>query len=165
MFKSITLLILIVLSLGACSTKPTHNKGAQKTFSTEIYANGSKRFVVAIVNSVSQGQHAQGKQKRSDKQDRNKGGSKRGGEGGGKGKGQERSDSNEPQYGRIQNNTAESEEDKRNEIIELLNEKLDETGYCRHGYIELDYIQMRGISELTGECQESASEEDKQRWE
>lgn len=161
MYKNTFLLILIILSLGACSTKPDNSKPTQKTFSTEIHANGSKRFVVAIVYSASPGQNGQGKQKRPDKQKGNKGGNK----GGGRGKGQERSGSNEPQYGKTQNNEAELEEDKRSEIIALLNEKLDETEYCRHGFIELDYLQMRGRTELIGECQESASEVDKQRWE
>ena len=46
-------------------------------------------------------------------------------------------------------------------FYDTLREKLFETQYCRNGYIEIDTHETEGRYHLLGECQESASEEDK----
>ncbi|MDX2464528.1 MAG: hypothetical protein QNK31_08475 [Porticoccus sp.] len=39
--------------------------------------------------------------------------------------------------------------------------KLEETGFCREGYVELDSEFSRGKSRLRGECKETASDADR----
>lgn len=43
-------------------------------------------------------------------------------------------------------------------------EKLDDSGYCRKGYFELERILNKTIYTIKGECSESASSEDKKRY-
>ncbi len=51
---------------------------------------------------------------------------------------------------------------RRKEVVyEKLKTKLDETGYCRESYIELDNYFVRGRSQIRGECKDSATEEDR----
>ena len=45
-----------------------------------------------------------------------------------------------------------------------LNKTLDMTGYCREGYIELSRIIEYGRGEIRGECNEGATEADKQKF-
>ena len=73
----------------------------------------------------------------------------------------ERSNNSE-QRGNTQ--TQHTDEDDRSKILALLDEKLTATVYCRNGYIELDYNSVPGKTEIRGECQESASAEDKEKW-
>lgn len=47
---------------------------------------------------------------------------------------------------------------------DLLKLKFKENQYCRQGYFELDYSYMYNKAELIGECQESATQEDRQKW-
>jgi hypothetical protein len=46
----------------------------------------------------------------------------------------------------------------------LVEQNIAESGFCRNGYIELDYTSISGETQFRGECQESASAEDKARW-
>lgn len=55
--------------------------------------------------------------------------------------------------------------DNRDTIEALLTEKMIETLYCRNGYLELEFTQIGERTEFVGECQESASNEDRVRWE
>lgn len=164
MRKYFSLLLLTILCLGACSSKHKAHKATERLFTTDIHDNGSKRFVLAIVYQRTRSENAQGQGKRSGKKGGNKGGDRDGNKGGDRGKGQERSGSNRQQSGARENSDAIAGEEKRKEVMALLSEKLDETGYCRHGFIELNYLEMQDRTELIGECQESASEADRQRW-
>jgi hypothetical protein len=58
-----------------------------------------------------------------------------------------------------------AELDKWAEQIELgLEKTLKMTGFCREGYMELSRIIERGRGEIRGECNEGASEADKQKF-
>ncbi|MEP1447405.1 MAG: hypothetical protein ABJK37_14975 [Paraglaciecola sp.] len=154
-------LLFVVLSfcLIACSSAPEYDKGEPNRFSTDIHSNGAKRFVLSMTYLTNKPKGERGKSKRSG----NKGDGERSGRGkGGRGQsGQKREGTQEstPQIG-----VYISDEDKRQAIITLLEEKLAETKYCRLGYIELDFSQSSELTEITGECVESASEHDKQQW-
>ena len=46
-------------------------------------------------------------------------------------------------------------------VYEKLKTKLSETGYCRESYTEINKYFVRGRSQIRGECNESATEEDR----
>jgi hypothetical protein len=146
------LTLLLSLCLTACTSNSGHDK-AYDTFTTNIHADGSKRFIVAIVYRGGERKSNGGEGNRLVKKGD---GGNRSGEGkGGKGKsGQKREDKQKSAVNK----------EKREAIVELLELKIAETGYCRGGYFELSSSQMRNRTEIVGECQESASEDDKQRW-
>ncbi|WP_339724560.1 hypothetical protein [uncultured Paraglaciecola sp.] len=151
-------ILLFSFCLTACSSKPDYNKGEPNRFSTDIHSDGSKRFVLSMNYLTDQPKGERGKNKGSGKKGQGEGKGK-----GGRGQsGQKRDDKLErvPQSGEYI-----SDDEKREAIITLLEEKIAETGYCRLGYIELDFSQMPDSTEITGECVESASDQDKQQWE
>jgi hypothetical protein len=153
------LILLLSLWLTACSSKPEYDQGAPNLFSTDIHSDGSKRFVLSMTYATDKPKGGRGENKRSGK----RGEGERSGKGrGGRGQsGQKRDDKQEssPEYGEYI-----SDDEKREAIITLLEEEIAETGYCRLGYIELDFSQMPVRTEITGECVESASDQDKQQW-
>ena len=53
-------------------------------------------------------------------------------------------------------------QDKMREVLlETLDEALQESGYCRKGYIELNRTIGKGLIKIKGECHESATPADK----
>lgn len=154
------LIILLLFWLTACSSKPEYDKGAPSLFSTEIHSDGSKRFVLSMAYQTNKPKGGRGENKGS----RKKG---EGGERSGKGKGghgQSGQKRDDKQGSLRQDREYVSDDEKRQAIITLLDQKLAETGYCRAGYIELNFSQMPEETEITGECVESASDQDKQHW-
>ena len=153
------LLLLLSLCLIACSSKPEYDKGEPNQFSTDIHSDGSKHFTLSMTDATEKPKGERGENKRSGK----RGEGERSGKGrGGRGQsGQKRDEKQEslPEYAEYI-----SDDEKRESIITLLEEKIAETGYCRLGYIELDFSQMPEITEIRGECVESASDQDKQQW-
>ncbi|MFA3791101.1 hypothetical protein AB6T38_08275 [Aliiglaciecola sp. SL4] len=154
------LIVFLIIGLSACAGRHKGEQKEQEHFFTEIHSDGSKRFIVAIVYQQDKQSGSRGEGKREGKKGGGGGRSRQGQSG----RGRPDADQDSSQVSSVQRNEGGSDEEKRQEIMDLLELKLTETGYCRHGYIELDYSQMRNKTELVGECQESASEEDKQRW-
>jgi hypothetical protein len=153
--------LLILFGLFACASKNDPHHEERQTFTTEIHSDGSKRFVLAIVYQQDKpGGGARGQRSPEGKKGRG-GGRTRDGQ---SGRGRPNSEQSSSQGAIIDRGEAGYDEDKRDEIMDLLDQKLAETDFCRHGFIELDYSQMRGKTELVGECQESASQEDIERW-
>jgi hypothetical protein len=141
------------LCITACTNHSAYEKKAYDTFTTNIYSDGSKRFIFAIVYQGGDRTSLNGESNRSVKK----------GDGGhrsGEGKG----DRGQSGQKRDDNRKSSVNKEKQKAIVELLALKLAETGYCREGYFELSSSQMRNKSEIVGECQESASETDRQRW-
>jgi hypothetical protein len=153
--RYILLILAIMLSMSACSTKPNRNNDNEKIFTTNILSNGSKRFVVAITYAQETNQK---KPPRSGKKGDGEG------RGGKRPKGERSGPSDDANYTAIQRGGSDSTDDKREAVLSLLEEKLATTAYCRNGFIELEYSQMPDKTELKGECQESASAQDKKRW-
>ncbi|MDT0595319.1 hypothetical protein [Glaciecola petra] len=160
-------ILIITLTISACATKPEHEQRAEPTFITDIRSDGSKRFVFTITNT--RGSEGRGQRGRGNGNNE-RGGQGRGsrgqggGEQGGRGQGNRQSRPQESEQGQGINRSNERDDNTREKFIALLEEKITSTEYCRHGYIELDYSQLREATELVGECQESASDEDKKRW-
>lgn len=51
--------------------------------------------------------------------------------------------------------------DPTSKLYEHLEAKLSETGYCREGYTEIDTYQTESRLNLIGECNETATEQDR----
>ncbi len=153
------ILCFVLLLASGCSNKPERIRETQRSFSTDIHDDGSKRFVVAIEYAYSPGEQRQGA-----KSERRGEGRQGGGQQGGGRRGQGRGNGSGGEDGPRQQRNGISDEDKREEIMALLEQNLAETEYCRHGYIVLEYSQVAQQTLLKGECQESASEQDKDRW-
>ena len=151
-FSLIALFFTLVLS--ACASKPDLSKGEREQFTTDIQSDGSKRFEFAIVKQTNKSGEGRSEGRGEGKRGGNRGEGGRRGQGGNRGQGQQRGGQQ----------SGESTEDLREDFIALLDAKIAETAYCRNGYIELDFSQMSGKTEFVGECQESASAEDKKRW-
>ncbi|GAC17462.1 hypothetical protein [Paraglaciecola arctica] len=154
------IILLLSLWLTACSSKPEFDKAARNQFSTEIHSDGSKRFVLSMAYPTDKPKGGRGGNKRSGKKGE---GGERSGKGKG-GRGQSGKKRDDKQESLPQNSEYISDDEKREAIIRLLDEKIAETGYCRAGYIELNFSQMPDNTEIIGECVESASDQDKQRW-
>jgi hypothetical protein len=160
-YRFSVVVLLILFGLSACASRHDAHHEERQTFATEIHPDGSKRFVLAILYQQDKpGGGARGKRSPEGKKGRS-GGRTRDGQ---SGRGRPDSEQNSSQGTTIDRGEAGYDEDKREDIMDLLDQKLAETGFCRHGFIELDYSQMRDKTELVGECQESASQEDIERW-
>lgn len=132
-----TFMLLLVLSAtaitGGCTN--THNKpkpSLSESFVTTIDEHGSKRFDFRI--SQVHSAHHQGKTHK----DKSSKGKKR------------RGDSN-----------GNKEQRQKERFYTMLSEKLQKTGFCREGYMELNSEFARGNFRLVGECRETANKKDR----
>jgi hypothetical protein len=158
----IAALAFSIIFVSGCANKPDRGNKSSQIFETDITDDGSKRFTLSIVEAKREGGKGKGS-KQSGKGQRGEGGNGRGGKGqGGQRGGRGGESENGDDRGNAQSYS--SNEDNREKTIALLEAKLTETGYCRNGYIELDYSFVPGKTEFRGECQESASDADKAKW-
>ncbi|MBU2979293.1 hypothetical protein [Alteromonas sp. C1M14] len=134
-----------VLLLSGCASKPDKPPKEQPLFVTNIKPDGSKMFSFSVAM-------------RAEKQGRDGGG--RGRESGGGGRGG-RGGKGAPPERDGQDSQGRSDEDRIEKIYEALDLKLGETGYCREGYIEIDTYETETRFNILGECNDSATNEDK----
>ena len=66
-----------------------------------------------------------------------------------------------PQMGKTPPDGKGPHTDPTSKLYEHLEAKLSETGYCREGYTEIDTYQTEGRLNLIGECNETATEQDR----
>jgi hypothetical protein len=142
--KNIILISLSItaLTLSGCSSNSPKRQGGMPTevFVTHINPDGSKVFNYSLIKKMpTQGQMGKGM---------GKGGGMHGGMGGSM-KGGKKPDMSKMKA---------KMEEKANKKLNL---KLSETGYCREGYMELDSFFERGHVTIKGECNETATEQDK----
>lgn len=150
----ITTLCLICTTLFACSHHHPTLEGSQEVFATDIKTDGSKRFNFTLML------HTERKRERQNR-------SPQGGSGkeGRKKQGKPRREGSRSGTGtRPESKQGDADEKLREKALERLVQKIEENGYCRNGYIELDYFALRGQVQIRGECQESASEQDREKW-
>ncbi len=136
--KLLVSLTIATLSITACSSNSPKRQSGMPTevFVTHIKPDGSKVFNYSLIKKMpSQGQMGKG---------RGKGGGMGGGMKGGK----------KPDMSKMKAKMEEKADKK-------LNMKLAQTGYCREGYMELDSFFERGHVTIKGECNESATAQDK----
>ena len=127
-------LIVLIFSLSACANHSKRKPDLEERFITEITQSNLKLFTYSVSIKAS------GKQRpnRSSKEAR-------------KGEGRM------PDRSRMQDRM-------RKKMEEGLLVKLEQTGYCREGYIELNSSIGRGESFIRGECQEGATDEDRAKF-
>jgi len=143
--KLLISLSFAALSLTACSSNSPKRQGGMpnEVFVTNIKSNGSKVFNYSLIKKIpSQGQMNKGM---------GKGRGMHGGMGGGMKGGKK------PDMSKIE---AKMEE----KATKKLKVKLLETGYCREGYMELDSYLEHGHVTIKGECNESASNQDRDKF-
>jgi len=138
------LAITTSLIVSACAHRPPPLDMDEIFFETKIKQDGTKLFAFSIPLM---------KPREGAKGGGGRGGRGQGGGGGGRG-------------GRGgQENRGSSSQKSSDRMIEQLyaslDEKLDETGYCQTGYIEIDTHQTEDRLHLLGECNETASELDR----
>ncbi|MCL6415727.1 hypothetical protein MIB92_08695 [Aestuariirhabdus sp. Z084] len=135
-YYKIVPLVLIALTLTACSGRG-HNPPPLEAaaLKTDIKDNGLKLFVyetLPVKHSVAEQPTQKSRTNRPP--------------GGG-----------HSQKRQVQSNT--------NPLLEALTDSIDnaleDTGYCREGYIELDHFSRRGLARIRGECKEGATELDR----
>lgn len=143
--KKTLLVITTSLIVSACAHRPPPLDMDEIFFETQIKQDGTKLFAFSIPLM---------KPREGAKGGGGRGG--RGGEGGGRGGrgGQE-------SRGGSAQKSSDSSERMNEQLYASLDEKLDETGYCQTGYIEIDTHQTEDRLHLLGECNETASELDR----
>lgn len=129
------------------------------SITTNILADGSKRFTFVVLTERSNKDRKSG----NGRNDRGQGRPQRGQNAGESNPSRQRDEQSRTQQG-SNNQTADHYQAVREDFLDLLDQHITEAQYCRHGYIELDYSQTQSQTELIGECQESASDADKKRW-
>lgn len=140
------LAITTSLIVSACAHRPPPLDMDEIFFETKIKQDGTKLFAFSIPLM----QHRDGA-KGGGKGSRGQGG-ERSGRGGRQGQ-----ESWEGSSQRASNNSDRMTE----QLYTSLDEKLDETGYCQTGFLEIDTHQTEDRLHLLGECNETASELDK----
>lgn len=140
LYKPILLLMIMLSLLSACATKEKSFSNMREVFTTEIDSEGSKRFTYLLI-SRTRGLNTLGlvsrKEKSERKQNRRSGG-----------------------FERVGANREELKED----FVDRLDAFLLENRYCRTGYIELDFTAVVTEIQLVGECNESATPQDIEKW-
>ena len=147
-YKKIILLLCLSLFITACASQQRQRPKVSKIFVTNISDGGIKIFSFSMTREMS----GRGKGGGKGAGRGGKGGGMGGGMGGGRhgGKGGGNADSDEGM-----------EEKMKNKVLDELELKLDITGYCREGYSELESYFSRRASQIRGECNEDATEEDR----
>ncbi|WP_251139738.1 hypothetical protein [Alteromonas sp. ALT199] len=145
--KKTLLAISTSLIVSACAHRPPPLDMDEIFFETKINQDGTKLFSFSIPLM---------KQRNGAKGGGGRGGRGQGGEGGGRGGrgGQEN-------RGGSSQKSSDSSDRMTEQLYASLDEKLDETGYCQTGYIEIDTHQTEDRLHLLGECNETASELDR----
>ena len=140
------LAITTSLIVSACAHRPPPLDMDEIFFETKINQDGTKLFAFSIPLM----QHRDGAKGGG------KGGHGQGGERSGRG-GRQGQESREGSSQRV----SDSSDRMTEQLYASLDEKLDATGYCQTGFIEIDTHQTEDRLHLLGECNETASELDR----
>lgn len=154
------LLFLALTSITGCVFNPSKEPSQSQSFDIEITENDSKRFSLIIAINNARDENRRTRQAKPERQNGPTGTAK-GGRNSGTGNATQKQQS---QYQVTKDYSEDSGASSKEQVIAELNARLSETGYCRKGYFLLDYSQLRHEIRLLGECQESASVEDKLQW-
>jgi len=147
--KRTVLVVTTSLIVSACAHRPPPLDKDEIYFETKIKQDGTKLFAFSIP-SMKQPGGGKG------------GGAKDGGGRGGRGEGGGRGGrGGQENRGGSSQKSSDSSERMTEQLYASLDEKLDETGYCQTGYIEIDTHQTEDRLHLLGECNETASELDR----
>lgn len=152
-FLRIVILVVSVVLVACASHKPKPPK-TQEFFTTLIKRDGVKQFSYAMTMEMPKG----------GKRDGGKHGGPRGGHGGHPDGPPPGGDHDRPKGEKH----PDEENDKENHFNFMFNEsliaKLSDTGFCQQGYKQLDKKNRRGVIQLTGECNDIATDNDKTKF-
>ena len=142
--KNVIGMLLVPLLLLGCASNENRQPEVKEIFVTDIKENGTKLFSYSVtMNSPQKERDGRGMGRKMPK-----------GEGGMRGGKQGRKGAGKP-----------NRESMMSRVKEMINEKLDskleETGYCRESYIELDSFIGKGQSQIRGKCKEYATYSDR----
>ncbi len=143
--KRTVLVITTSLIVSACAHRPLPLDKDEIYFETKIKQDGTKLFAFSIPSMK--------------QPDGGKGGGGRGSrsqEGGGRG-----GRSGQKALGGASEQSSDNSDRMAKQLYASLDEKLDETGYCQTGFIEIDTHQTEDRLHLLGECNETASDLDR----
>lgn len=173
-FPKKTVSVLFCLLIASCSSKPELPE-TQAFFNHNILENDSKMFNFNLLlkrrtGDDTDGQNAKGsKGKQSGKKPKD-GQRPSNGERSGKGK---KGEGNRPKGSNGSNQSNANIAQQRNNerllqleqmLFEQLDDKMQETGYCREGYMVLSQELGKNILSVKGECHESATSEDRAKF-
>lgn len=139
--------VVMVTAMVACSG-PDRKKHSEplEVFATHMLDDGTKLFVFSL--EIQQGRGQQGERAKGG------GGSVGGRHGGGSGGG----GNGGPPQGQGGKSRGP---DGDKQLDEKLLATLQQTGYCREGFYELDRTVAAGISSVRGECKDAATDQDR----
>lgn len=147
MNKTSLVVLASMMCLSACATSKPASKAQIEDFTTNISENGTKSFVYRLSHSKkgNNGASSVGKGGRRGTGGRN---------------GSRRSASR---------NTGSMDNDARSDVlietaIDRLTLKLEETGYCKQGFIELGRSVDKQSISVRGECNDGATDEDRDKF-
>ncbi|WP_240618897.1 hypothetical protein [Alteromonas gracilis] len=143
--KRTVLVITTSLIVSACAHRPPPLDKDEIYFETKIKQDGTKLFAFSIpsMKQPDGGKGGRGRGSRSQ-------------EGGGRGG---RSGQKDREGAAEQ--SSDNSDRMAKQLYVSLDEKLDETGYCQTGFIEIDTHQTEDRLHLLGECNETASDLDR----
>ena len=135
--------ICLSLLAGCASDKPRHSKPKpvpQETFSTEITQDGTKLFSYSLKRPSREGMLKKPGKSRKERR-----------------------------FPDTQNGKTEDQNRKDRMLTKLekeldtrLEQKIEETGFCREGYLILDRYVGKSSSSIRGECWEGANDDESQ---
>lgn len=141
------LLIPIALSLFACASQEPKPPTTTDSIITLIQADGSKQFSYTLIMEMPErGERARG---------------------GPSGRGGGAPPGGTPPGGSGDFDRADDDRDDgplKHLTEEGLLAKLDDTGYCRNGYQQLETQSRRGAMNIAGECYDKATDEDRNKF-
>lgn len=134
--------LAVLFLLSACASRQENN--LEEIFVTEIREDNSKMFAFTLRQEKS----SSGEQPRHKAMAKKAGKKRRNGAGKGAGK--------------------EEVRERKNPLADIFQQRLElrlsKSDYCRTGYLELERYTNRGAMTMRGECNESATEKDRQRF-
>jgi len=148
--KRTVLVVTTSLVVSACAHRPPSLDKDEIYLETKIMQDGTKLFAFSIPSM---------KQPDSGKGGGAKGSGGRGSrsqEGGGRG-----GRSGQKDREGASEQSSDNSDRMAKQLYASLDEKLDETGYCQTGFIEIDTHQTEDRLHLLGECNETASDPDR----
>jgi hypothetical protein len=144
-------LLFSLFTLSACSSKIEPKSHA--FFRTEIRDDNSKEFTFSVVFSRSKDEASNGMKNASNTQRPDKR------RGSGKGRGNRSQD--DSTAAKSTTKTSSKTEKLQTIFQQHLDLKMKETKYCKAGYLTLEKSFVGAIYSLRGECNESATKEDR----
>ncbi len=142
--------LISVLALAGCAHQPPQPPKTQESFSTLIKPDGTKQFSYTLITEMPEGKFS------GNKHGGPNGHGGHGGHGDGP-RGDHKDKGHDDKDGAIQ--------DRFERIFDdALNQKLNSTGFCRTDYHRLDTQSRRGAMLVKGECNETASDADREKF-